>query len=76
MFCFRSSFSLPLRSPYKHNEDALCVSTSGGSLMELVSLDANLYVQFEIEGDPEVPTRLREKLSLEKQVDRIVVERL
>ena len=34
-----------------------------------------IYVQFDVEGEPDVPSRLHEKLSLEKRVDRIVVER-
>jgi len=33
------------------------------------------FLQFEIESDPELPTRLKEKLKLEKKVDRILIER-
>ena len=33
------------------------------------------YLQFEIESDPEMPIRLKEKLKLEKKVDRILIER-
>ncbi len=33
------------------------------------------YLQFEIEADPELPTRLKEKLKLEKKVDRVLIER-
>jgi hypothetical protein len=32
-------------------------------------------LQFELSGDPEMPTRLKEKLRLEKKVDRVLVER-
>jgi ribosomal protein S6 len=32
------------------------------------------YLQFEIESDPEMPIRLKEKLKLEKKVDRILIE--
>jgi len=32
-------------------------------------------LQFEIESDPEMPIRLKEKLKLEKKVDRILIER-
>ena len=31
------------------------------------------YLQFEIESDPEMPIRLKEKLKLEKKVDRILI---
>ena len=34
-----------------------------------------VYLQFELSGDPEMPARLKEKLRLEKKVDRVVVER-
>lgn len=33
------------------------------------------YLQFEIESDPELPLRLKEKLKLEKKVDRVLIER-
>ena len=33
------------------------------------------YLQFEIEADPELPIRLKEKLKLEKKVDRVLIER-
>ena len=33
------------------------------------------YLQFEIEADPELPLRLKEKLKLEKKVDRVLIER-
>tara|TARA_A100001015_G_scaffold3817_1_gene5046 strand:- start:1754 stop:2041 length:288 start_codon:yes stop_codon:yes gene_type:complete len=38
-------------------------------------LSAGVYLQFEISGDPEMPTRLKDKLRLEKKVDRVLVER-
>jgi len=40
------------------------------------NLANGVYFQFDIEAEPELPSRLLEKLSLEKNVDRIVVERL
>ena len=40
------------------------------------NLSNGVHFQFDIESDPELPSRLLEKLSLEKKVDRIVVERL
>jgi ribosomal protein S6 len=33
------------------------------------------YLQFEIEADSELPLRLKEKLKLEKKVDRVLIER-
>jgi ribosomal protein S6 len=33
------------------------------------------YLQFEIEADAEMPLRLKEKLKLEKKVDRVLIER-
>ena len=38
-------------------------------------LNTGVYLQFEISGDPEMPTRLKDKLRLEKKVDRVLVER-
>lgn len=38
-------------------------------------LTTGVYLQFEISGDTEMPTRLKEKLRLEKKVDRVLVER-
>jgi small subunit ribosomal protein S6 len=40
------------------------------------NLSNGVYFQFDIEADPDLPSRLLEKLSLEKKVDRIVVERI
>ena len=40
------------------------------------NLSNGVYFQFDIEADPMLPSRLLEKLSLEKKLDRIVVERL
>ena len=34
-----------------------------------------IYIQFEIEWEPEVPARLHKQVALEKNIDRIVVER-
>tara|TARA_B100000941_G_C28455970_1_gene527911 strand:+ start:243 stop:530 length:288 start_codon:yes stop_codon:yes gene_type:complete len=34
-----------------------------------------VYLQFELSGDSEMPSRLKEKLRLEKKVDRVIVER-
>ncbi|MEC7800372.1 MAG: 30S ribosomal protein S6 [Verrucomicrobiota bacterium] len=36
---------------------------------------SGVYLQFDLSGDSEMPTRLKEKLRLEKKVDRVVVER-
>ena len=33
------------------------------------------YLQFEVESDAAMPIRLKEKLKLEKKVDRILIER-
>ena len=38
-------------------------------------LSTVVYLQFEISGDAEMPTRLKDKLRLEKKVDRVLVER-
>ena len=38
-------------------------------------LSTGVYLQFEISGDAEMPTRLKDKLRLEKKVDRVLVER-
>lgn len=32
------------------------------------------YLQFEISGTPETPSKIKEKLSLEKKVDRVLIE--
>ena len=34
-----------------------------------------VYLQFQLSGNPTMPTRLKEQLSLEKKVDRVLVER-
>ena len=34
-----------------------------------------VYLQFQLSGDPEMPSRLKAKLRLEKKVDRVLVER-
>ena len=36
---------------------------------------AGTYLQFEISGDTEMPVRLKDKLRLEKKVDRVLIER-
>jgi ribosomal protein S6 len=33
------------------------------------------FLQFEISGDPDMPVRLKDKLRLEKKVDRVLIER-
>ncbi len=38
-------------------------------------MNSGTFLQFEIESDPEMPKRLKEKLKLEKKVDRILIER-
>ena len=38
-------------------------------------MKSGVFIQFEISGDPEMPVRLNEKLSLEKKVDRVLIER-
>ena len=40
------------------------------------NLSNGVYFQFDIEAAPELPSRLLEKVSLDKKGDRIVVERL
>ena len=39
------------------------------------TLTSGIYLQFEIESDSELPVRLKEKLKLEKKVDRVLIER-
>ena len=39
------------------------------------NLSSGIYLQFEIESDSELPVRLKEKLKLEKKVDRVLIER-
>lgn len=39
------------------------------------NLSSGTYLQFEIESDSELPVRLKEKLKLEKKVDRVLIER-
>ena len=38
-------------------------------------MKAGTYLQFEISGDTEMPVRLKDKLRLEKKVDRVLIER-
>jgi ribosomal protein S6 len=38
-------------------------------------MKSGTYLQFEISGDPEMPVRLKDKLRLEKKVDRVLIER-
>ena len=47
-----------------------------GYLLNFCLLANGVYFQFDIEAEPELPSLLLKKLSLEKNVDRIVVERL
>ena len=39
------------------------------------TLTSGIYLQFEIESDSDLPVRLKEKLKLEKKVDRVLIER-
>lgn len=36
--------------------------------------NSGTYAQFDFEAETDVPTQLREKLALEKKVDRVIVE--
>lgn len=38
-------------------------------------MTSGVFLQFDIESDSEMPTRLKDKLKLEKKVDRILIER-
>ena len=38
-------------------------------------LKTGVYLQFELLGDSDFPARLKDKLRLEKKVDRILIER-
>ena len=38
------------------------------------NLKSGIYIQFDIKGDPQMPSRLKEKLKLEKKVDRVLIE--
>ena len=37
-------------------------------------MQSGVYLQFEISADPLMPDRLKEKLKLEKKIDRILIE--
>jgi len=39
------------------------------------SMKSGTFLQFEISGDVEMPVRLKDKLRLEKKVDRVLIER-
>lgn len=38
-------------------------------------MKSGTFLQFEISGDPDLPVRLKDKLSFEKKVDRVLIER-
>ena len=37
-------------------------------------MQSGVYLQFEISADPLMPDRLKEKLKLEKKIDRVLIE--
>ena len=37
-------------------------------------MQSGVYLQFEISSDPLMPDRLKEKLKLEKKIDRVLIE--